>query len=96
MGDEDKERITNLNEVALWDSQIEVGPMTSQFSSGTRKLARQSASNGNLDGTAISVRFQNAATPQPFRSLRFQKRTFTAPRIMQFNTFRRTKYLAAF
>jgi hypothetical protein len=28
-----------------------------------------------------------SATPQPLRPLRFQKRTFTAPIIMEFDTF---------
>jgi hypothetical protein len=33
----------------------------------------------HLYGSALNVRFQNPTTPQPFRPLRFQKRTFSAP-----------------
>jgi len=43
-----------------------------------RKPDRPIASQLNLYGSAVNVRFQNPATPQPLRPLRFQKRTFTA------------------
>ncbi len=36
---------------------------------------------------AVNVRFQNPASPQSLRPLRFQKRAFTAPIIMEFYTF---------
>jgi hypothetical protein len=54
-----------------------------------RKPDRQIAAQLNLYGSAVNVRFQNPATPQPLRPLRFQKRTFTAPIITQFDTFNR-------
>jgi hypothetical protein len=43
------------------------------------KPRKQIASQLNLYDSALNVRFQNPATPQPFRPLRFQKRTFSAP-----------------
>jgi hypothetical protein len=61
------------------------GALTARLSCWQRrKPDRQIASQSNLDGSAVNVRFQNPATPQPLRPLRFQKRTFTAPIIIQF------------
>ena len=44
----------------------------------------------NLDGSAFNIRFQNPATQQPLRPLRFLKWTFTEPIIIQLVTFNRT------
>jgi hypothetical protein len=72
------------------------GALTARLSCGTRKPDRQIASQLNLYGSAVNVRFQNPATPQPLRPLRFQKRTFTARFIIRFDTFNRMEFLAAF
>jgi hypothetical protein len=66
------------------------------FSAALENRPDQSPRNENLDGSAVSLRFQNPATPQPLRPLRFQKRTFTAPIITQFDTFNQSSFLAAF
>lgn len=54
------------------------GASTGRFPVGARNPARQIASNANLDGQALNGRFENPATPQPFRSLRFSNRPSSA------------------
>lgn len=56
----------------------ECRPIPPPATTPIRKPDRQSASPLHLYGSALNARFQNPATPQPFRPLRFQKRTFSA------------------
>ena len=50
----------------------------------------------NLDGSAFNIRFQNPATQQPLRPLRFLKWTFTVPIIIQLDTFNRSKFVTTY
>jgi hypothetical protein len=54
------------------------GALTARLSGVPWKPARQIASHKNLDGRALNGRFENSATPQPFRLLQFSKRQLSA------------------
>jgi hypothetical protein len=71
-------------------------PILSQAVGELQFLIRHCNCSPNADGSAVNVRFQNPATPQSLRPLRFQKRTFTAPIVKGFYTFSQTEFLSAF
>jgi hypothetical protein len=71
-------------------NNLTFGDLSVRLSCWHSETGQTNRLESNLDGSAVNVRFQNPATPQPLRPLRFQKRTFTAPIITQFDTFNQT------
>jgi hypothetical protein len=57
------------------------------FSAALENRPDQSPRNKTYTAAQSAPVSKISATPQPLRPLRFQKRTFTAPIIMEFDTF---------
>ena len=60
------------------NSDMPLGALTGRLSCGHSETGQTNRLDGNLDGRALNGRFENPATPQPFRSLRFSNRPFSA------------------
>lgn len=67
-----------------------------RFNGAVLVFTRPNHLESNPDSSAVNVRFQNPATPESLRPLRFQNWTSSAPIIKEFVTFSRTEFLAAF
>ena len=62
----------------------------SGFSASLENRTDQSPGNETYTAAQSASVSKISATPQMFRPLRFQKRTFTAPILIQFTTFNQT------
>jgi hypothetical protein len=67
------------------NSDMPLGALTGRLSCGHSETGQTNRLDGNLDGRALNGRFENPATPQPFRSLRFSKTPVKCRRKLVFN-----------